>query len=142
MGYTTLADLTARYGEPLLISITDRATPPANAVDPAPVDQAIAAAGELIDAHLAGRYALPLAEVPGLLGDIARALAIYRLHVYDPDPKIKAEHDQALRQLRDIADGRIRLSVTGIEPAAATGSGVRVTDRDRPLTEDTMRGYI
>lgn len=142
MPYATLADLTDRYGAALLVALTDRADPPAGAIDGAVVARALADTDALIDGHLAGRYALPLAEVPPLLRDVALAVAIWKLHTYAPDPKIEADYRDALRLLRDVAAGAVRLPVAGAEPAGTGASGARATDRDRPLTAETLRGFV
>ena len=48
------------------------------------VDGCIRYADELIDAHLRGRYTLPLAEIPTVLRDIAITLVRYRLYTRRP----------------------------------------------------------
>jgi hypothetical protein len=57
----------------------------------------------MIDGYLAGRYQLPLTEVPPLVVDLAQVIAIYKLHPFEPDPKISNDYNQALKTLRDIA---------------------------------------
>ncbi len=141
--YTTLAELTDRYGAHMLVSLTDRAAMATGLIDTTVVDRALVDADAMIDGYLAVRYALPLSSVPTLVADLAQAIAIYKLHVTSPDPKIKDDYDGALRSLRDISNGALRLSVAGIEPdTAATGSGVAVSDRERVLTTDTMGGFV
>lgn len=142
MPYTTLALLTLRYGEAALIAQTDRADVPTGVVDGAVVDRAIADAEAVIDGYLAPRYALPLTEVPPQIADIAATVAWWKLHRSEPDPKVKLDYEAAMRTLRDIADGRFRLPLAGIEPAAPGTDGVRMTDRERPLTEANMKGFI
>lgn len=143
MPYATLADLTDRYGAQLLIALTDRADPAANAIDGAVVARALADTDALIDAHLAARYALPVAApVPPVLRDIALAVAIWKLHVHEAPAKIEADYRDALRLLRDIAEGRARIPAAGAEPAGAGGTGARLTDRARPFTHDNLRGFV
>lgn len=140
--YTNLAALTARYGADMLIRATDRAEVPTGAIDEAVVAEACADATALIDGYLSARYALPLDVVPPLVRVLAAHIAIYHLHPYEPDPKIKDDYDAALRSLRDISGGSIRLNVAGIEPAATGTSGAQFTDRERPLTEASLKGFI
>jgi phage gp36-like protein len=142
MTYCTLAQLTDRYGEAKLRQLTDRATPPAGTIDATVVDRALADADAAIDGYLAGRYVLPLAEVPMLLADLAQAIAIYKLHSTSVTEKIKDDYDAAMRTLREIANGTVRLGVAGIEPAASNATGVRTTDRARELTPNNMKGFI
>lgn len=142
MAYVTQQQLVDRFGAQLLLQLTDRAVPPAGQIDPAIVTGAIRDAGAVIDGYLAGRYQLPLEDVPDLVRDLALSIAIYKLHPFAPDPKIQADYDGALRALRDIANGTLRLSVAGIEPGGADTSGVQFVDRERSLTPENMRGFI
>jgi len=141
MSYATLAQLTDRYGADLLVQLTDRATVATGAIDTAVVARALEDTDRYIDGFL-GRYTLPMIEVPGLLTDLAQAIAIWKLHRFKPDEKIEADYRDALRALRDIGSGAISLSVAGVEPATSGGSGARITDRERPLTADNLQGYI
>ncbi len=143
MAYVTLEQLTDRYGSRMLIDLTDRETPWLGTIDTDVTTRAMADAAALIDGYLAARYALPVAEVPALLTDIAARIAIWNLHTYDPPRKIEEDHKEALRQLQAIAAGTIRLPLASGADAAGTGeSGARLTDRERPFTERNMKGFI
>lgn len=140
MPYTDLTQLTDRFGEALLRDLADRDG--SGAVDANVIARAIADTGAAIDGYLAGRYKLPLANVPPLVADLAQVITIYKLHTYEPDPKIAEDYKDAMRQLREIANGTVRLSAEGVEPAASGVSDVRTNDRDRPFTNDNMTGFI
>lgn len=140
--YTDLAALTARFGEDMLIRATDRGPVPSGSIDLGVVAKACADATAFIDGYLTGRYALPLVAVPPLLAALAEDVAIYRLHPYQPDEKIKFDYNSALLSLRDIAAGTIRLNIAGVEPATTGETGAMFTDRERPMTEASMKGFI
>lgn len=142
MSYTDLSALQDRFGTRMLVNLTDRATPQTGEIDTEIVDRAIQDAVATIDGHLLGRYVLPLSEVPALVATIAATLTIYGLHIYTPDEKIDADYKQALKSLKDIANGTIKLSVAGVPSKANQGSGARVTDRKRPMTAANLKGYI
>jgi phage gp36-like protein len=143
MTYATLAQLIDRVGEPMLIDLTDREEVAVGAVVVAVIDRALADADALIDGYLAARYQLPLAVTPALITDVAQAVALWKLHVTTPEDKIKLDYDAALKTLREIAQGLIRLpDAQGLEPASSGASGVIVTDRERPFTADNMKGFI
>lgn len=142
MPYTTQDVLVARYGESMLISLTDRASMPTGAIDSSIVDQALADTDAMIDGYLAVRYALPLASTPALIANLAATIAIWKLHIFQPDPKIAADYASAVNQLAAIAAGNLRIPVDGIAPTGTGGSGARVTDRARPLTADNLKGFI
>jgi len=140
--YATLAQLTDRYGERMLLQLTDRSKPPAGTIDTDVVDRALADTDAMIDGYVAGRYAMPLSEVPPFLVDLAQAIAIYKLHPAAPDPKIKDDYANAIKALEKIASGMIRLPVAGVEPESSGAAGVQVIDRERPFTPENMRGFI
>ena len=142
MPYATLAQLTARYGERLLLQVADRDDPPAGAIDSAIVNQALGDTDAVIDGYLAARYQLPLASVPPQLPSIAQSIAIYKLHVYEPEKKIADEYQAAIADLVRIANGVIRLKVAGVEPTSSGASGVETIDRERTFTPENMVGFI
>ena len=140
MTYATLDALAERYGQDVLLNVADRSG--SGVVDEGTVERALAGADAQIDASLAVRYRLPLVSVPPVVVDLALAIAIYKLHRFAPDPKIDKEHDQALRDLRDIADGRKKLDLAGVEAPTSGAGGVIATDRARDVTPENLRGFI
>lgn len=142
MSYATLDLLTDRFGEQLLIQLTDRAAPATGAVVAGVVDRALADTDAVIDGFLLGRYALPLADVPPLLVDLALAIAIYKLHIYQPEAKIEQDYKDALTTLDRIGRGVVKLPVDGVEPEGSGAAGVETVDRARPFTEDNLRGFV
>lgn len=142
MPYATLDQLKKRYSERVLIDLTDREPPLTGAIVVPVVDQALTDTDALIDGYLAGRYKLPLVETPPILADLAQMIAIYKLHVFAPDPKIEKDYELSLRQLDKIASGVIRLNVEGVEPAASGSEGVQFIDRSRDMTPENLEGFI
>jgi phage gp36-like protein len=142
MAYVTLSQLTDRFGEPMLVALTDRGYPATNTIDTAVVDRAIADTDAVIEGFLVRRYALPLTVTQPLLTDVAGAIAIWKLHTSAPDPKVEADYKAAMQLLRDIAAGTVGLSAAGVEAENVAGSGVQITDRDRLLSQDNMTGFI
>jgi phage gp36-like protein len=143
MTYATLAQMIQRYGSDMLISLTDRTEVPSGLVDAALVEKALEDAAAMIDGHLAAKYQLPLSVVPAFLPKIAQAIAIWDLHVFEADPKIAKDYENARKDLRDIGSGVLRIpGAAGVEPQVTGGSGARITDRERPLTAENMKGFI
>lgn len=140
MPYATLQDLIDRFGEDELIALTDRADPPAGAIDAEVVAAALASADAQIDGYVGSRYDLPLTATPPLLNDLACDLARYRLFKDIPTEVVIKNHDDAMKTLRDIAAGRASLDIGGSEPAAA-GDGPRISAPDRIFTSDTLKGF-
>jgi phage gp36-like protein len=142
MPYVTLAQLIERYGEPALVAVTDRGQFATGVVDEAAVNRAIADADAVIDGYLARKYALPLAEAQPMLVKVAGSLVFYDLHTFQPDEKIVNDQKLGLAMLRDIAAGTVALTVAGLEPQNVAGSGARITDRERDLSQDNMKGFV
>ena len=142
MTYTSLDELIDRYGENMLIALTDRGDAATGLVDLDTVNQAIAEADAVIDGSLKGRYQLPLSEVPAQVPPLSRAIAIWKMHLYEAPKQIEAEYREAMAQLRDIAKGIIILDVAGVTPKTNSSQGVMTTDRERPLTQDSLKGWI
>lgn len=145
MPYATLQQLIDRYGQSMIVDMTDRGEMATGAIDPLVVARALADTDAVINGRIAARHDLAAvaAEVPAVLVDIALCIAIWKLHRFDPPQKIKDDYAEAMRQLREIGDGTMRLpTATGEEIAGNGETGARVTDRERPFTEESMKGWI
>jgi len=142
MPYATQAMLVTRFGEQTIVMLTDRAPVPTGAIDAGLVAQELANTDAVIDGYVGNRYRLPLDPVPALVADLALSIAIYKLHVNTTEAKVKDDYDQAIRTLRDIASGVVKLDAAGVEPASSGASGVQFIDRDRPLSPESMTGFI
>lgn len=99
-------------------------------------------AAGLVNGYLSGRYTLPLAEVPstviGWVSDITR----YRLWDDHAPEEVRRRYEDALAQLKLLADGKISLP-PGTEGPAATVDPVVMTGFSacRVFTQETLRGY-
>lgn len=142
MSYATLAGLTDRYGADMILRLTDRNDPPLGYPDQAVVQRALVDTDAMIDGYLRSRYRTPLREVPPQIADLALSIAIYKLHRWSPETKIKDDYDAAVKTLREIAAGVVVLTVEGAIPEVTGGTGARITDRERPLTAENLKGYI
>lgn len=142
MTYCTLQQLQDRYGDRMLIQLTDRSQPASGAIDVDVVNRAIADTDGLVDGHLSVRYQLPLSEIPALVVDLAQAIVIYKLHRKTASDKIEKDYDGALKLLRDLSNGKVRLDVAGAEPASSGNSDVITNEPARPMTSKNMTGLI
>ena len=55
---------------------------------------------------------------------------------------LSQDYKAALRTLRDISSGGVRLPIAGADAPGTGSSGARLTDRERPLTQASMKGFI
>ncbi len=142
MSYITRAQLTDRYSANVLTKLTDRGTPKTGVIDDDVLNRAITDADALIDAHIAKVYKLPVSAVPMMLVGIAGALTFYKLHIYQADEKATNDYRDALRNLEKIGRREILLDIEGVEPTSAHTSQVYTTDRDRPMSNSNLKGFI
>ncbi|RYC42857.1 gp436 family protein [Pectobacterium zantedeschiae] len=133
--YCTLADLLEQVPESTLIQLTNEtvgfdAPPPVNTTV---VDSCIRYADELIDAHLRGRYTLPLTEIPTVLRDIAVTLTRYRLYARRPEgampDTVKDDNKAATRQLEAIRDAKLTLGLQSTSQDVPESGEFRVRAR-------------
>ena len=102
------------------------------------INAAITSAEKRIDESLYGRYTLPLAagDISGSsLPEIAQKLVRYSLDK-NPTDKVKDEHVDALKQLRQLADGHLTLS---IKDAPVVTSGAKT--KARAASQFNWGGY-
>ena len=133
--YCSLADLLEQVPERTLIQLTneelDFDTPAAVKTDV--VDGCIRYAEELIDAHLRGRYTLPLAEIPTVLRDIAITLVRYRLYTRRPEgavpDTVKDDHKEARRQLEALRDNKLTLGLQSTQKDVPESGEIRARAR-------------
>ncbi|MBN6230454.1 DUF1320 domain-containing protein, partial [Escherichia coli] len=90
-------------------------------------------ADELIDAHLRGRYTLPLAEIPTVLRDIAITLVRYRLYTRRPEgavpDTVKDDHKEARRQLEGLRDNKLTLGLQSTQKDVPESGEIRARAR-------------
>lgn len=142
MSYATLPMLVKRFGEQTLVGLTDRANPPTGEIDLSIVDQELANTDAVINGYVGNRYRLPLDPLPDMVADLALSIAIYKLHVFAPDQKIEKDYERALKTLKEISEGIAKFDAAGVEPASSGASGVQYIDRERPLSPESMTGFI
>lgn len=142
MPYCTTDQLTDRFGQALLLQLSDRGDVVPEEIDADLFARAIADADALIDGYLAARYALPLETVPAIVTDLSQRIAIYYAHGQTVADKIAEDYKFALRQLADLSAGRMKLDVAGVEPAGSGGGSVTVNDAERQMTPANLKGFV
>lgn len=140
MPYASQADLEARFGAAELAQLTDRVL--GTLVEPAVVAAALADADALIDGYLAQRYALPVNPVPPLLKRVACDIARFLLHGKSAGEKVRQAYDDALKVLRDLADGRAALPGAAEAPSAQAPAAAGGTPRTAAPARIFDRGSL
>lgn len=124
MSYATRTDLEERYGA---TELTQRESMLATGA----VAQALADADALIDGYLARRYKTPLDAPPSNLPRIACQLARYLILGNAADERARADYEDALAWLKDVAAGRVTLPCPPASAAAAPAATVELVSSER-----------
>lgn len=141
MPYTTPEELRTRFGAVEIDQLADplRTGTPDDEI----VGRAIADADALINAHLAGRYTLPLLTVPEVLSTIACDVARFKLWHRQAPEEVRERYEDALAQLKMFALGTLVLPPDAITGESAPVQSIRteVITPGRVFTRDTLSGY-
>ncbi len=141
MSYATQQDLIDRFGSAELIELTDRDGQAPDAIDATVVARALTDADETIDGYLqAASIKLPLSSVPALVKRWAIDIARYFLHAQAPTETVRRNYEDALKALRDVAAGKIRLQVEGVD-AEPSSNAVQVDAPERTFTRETLTEF-
>lgn len=139
--YATIADMQARFAQAELVQLTDDER--TGAIVTTRVQTALDQADSVIDGYVAAYYrrADAASPIPPLLTDIACDIARYRLFRHgSPTEHVKNVHDERMRQLRDIASGKLKLDL-GEETLQPRDGQILVDSADRHFTRDSMKGF-
>lgn len=142
MPYTTLADLITRFDERELVQLSDQADPPKGVIDSTVVDRAIADADAEINAHIGGRYQLPLASVPVVLGRVACNLARYHLYNDNPTEEVRKRYEDGLKFLREVRDGKISMGLDESGGRATPSDGAEMDSAGTVFSRKDSGGFI
>lgn len=140
MGYATQQDMINRYGQQQLIELTDRADPPAGAIDATVLQAALDEASSTIDGFLLRRYALPLTTVPTIVRRACEAIAWFDLHRGRYTDEDRDAYNDAFKLLTQISQGTVLLDVAGVEPPSAAAQAVEQSS-DRVFNKDKLKGF-
>lgn len=142
MTYAVKQDLVERFGETELIRLTDKAA--AAAIDDTIVGRALADADAKIDGFAGARYAVPLDPVPPLIRQIAAAIARYYLWEDGAPDHVRKGFEDAVSDLKRIADGIIALGGAAAASAGASPPGAAPSfERDARVFDDSgLAGFV
>ena len=142
----------SRFGEEELIRLTDRTNTPPTTIDQATLIEAMTDACDFVDSFLAVRYSLPidissggpLGIIPPALTRATADIARYYLHGrrVEKDDPVRLAYMEAERWLRAVAKGEARLDIASDEPESSGNLAVATNEKSRPLTADTLKGFV
>ncbi|CAM4094446.1 gp436 family protein [Acinetobacter pragensis] len=109
--YATVEAMKRKFGETLLIRLTDTEKPYQGVINMEKLDSAMQEANSEIDAYVGSRYPLPLQVIPPFLVNIGCNLARYYSvtgDLSDNDP-IKNRFESSIKTLTKISKGELTL---------------------------------
>ena len=149
MPYATSDDMVERFDEAQLIKVASVVVDDEDTLDTAKIERAIAGADAIIDLHVGGCYAVPLALlsasatalVLGFSCDIAR-FKLYGDATNAPEAA-KDAYDAAIAMLVAIRDGKAPLAATAASASdpAATADSVELASDAPFFTRDSLRNF-
>lgn len=144
--YATVTDMIARFGEVQIVRLSNPEDRETTTPDEAKVNTAIVDATALINSYIRGRYLVPIAAPPQ---DIVRATCVIaRYDLADterssPTDEMTKGKAEVIKWLENIAKEVVHLDIplATVTGAEHVGSGPRVSDRERFMTLDNLRGF-
>lgn len=119
MAYAELTDLIAAFGEEEILALADRDDD--GVADATVIASAQSRSQSLIDGYLGGRYGVPVVSpYPVVLVGVDADIQRYLLYDNESPDRVKEAYQFAISWLRDVAAGRVVLTL----PAPATGTAI------------------
>lgn len=137
--WLSITDFVDRFGLDEVIRMTD--ADGSGRIGRELLVRALADAQAIAEAHLAGRYQLPLANVPPIVGLIVADLARNRLYPRGAPDGVADGAKAAQRTLERIQAGQLPLPVAGVAPAEAPSAAPIVSAPGRRRYPDGLAGY-
>ena len=114
-----------------------------SAEESATLTAAIADASNLIDGYLGSRYTLPLSFAPDIVISWCADIVRFRLWDEKAPEEVRRRYDDALAQLKLVAQGLIKLppGSDGQGPETSSANGIDGFSACRIFTMDTLKGF-
>lgn len=141
MTYAAQADLVERYGSDELIQLTDRATPSSGAIDAGVVTAALTDADAEINSYIRTKVATPVVPVPGILVQMACAIARYRIWKDRASEKVTQDYKDAIAWCKGVARGDIALGDATSSIDAPSAGAPQVSQGCSRFNDDTLRDF-
>lgn len=141
MLYATAGDMVEQFGEAEMLMLADRGR--AGEIDAALVTTALQKASSEMDAYLAARYRLPLADIPDQLVDICCDIARYKLVGADATETdvARLRYKDAVAKLAGIRDRKLDIGLTQDGDLLSGGAGVQFSHSPRVFDNAALDGY-
>ncbi|OOS02193.1 hypothetical protein B0186_00495 [Canicola haemoglobinophilus] len=137
--YATQDSLIKRYTADVLLSV---AMTKERTLDEAKVQEALEDASQTIDSYLAGRYSLPLRQVPAVLERHCCYIARYFLEKNRATNQSRQDYEDSIRYLEKVAAGTISLGISEQGETVESDNTAMIESAGSVWARDKSKGFI
>ncbi|WP_276224881.1 gp436 family protein [Pasteurella multocida] len=137
--YATQESLIKRYTADVLLTVAMTAQ---RTLDEAKVQEALEDASQTIDSYLAGRYSLPLKQMPAVLERHCCYIARYFLEKNRATDQARKDYEDSLRYLEKVAAGTISLGISEQGETVESDNTAMIESAGSVWARDKSKGFI
>lgn len=137
--YATQESLIKRYTADVLLTVAMTAQ---RTLDEAKVQEALEDASQTIDSYLAGRYSLPLKQIPAVLERHCCYIARYFLEKNRATDQARKDYEDSLRYLEKVAAGTISLGISEQGETVESDNTAMIESAGSVWARDKSKGFI
>ncbi|HDX1124368.1 DUF1320 family protein [Pasteurella multocida] len=137
--YATQESLIKRYTENVILSV---AMTKDKTLDVAKVQEALEDASQTIDSYLAGRYSLPLKQIPAVLERHCCYIARYFLEKNRATDQARKDYEDSIRYLEKVAAGTISLGISEQGETVESDNTAMIESAGSVWARDKSKGFI
>ncbi|AMM81379.1 DUF1320 family protein [Pasteurella multocida subsp. multocida] len=137
--YATQESLIKRYTADVLLTVAMTAQ---RTLDEAKVQEALEDASQTIDSYLAGRYSLPLKQIPAVLERHCCYIARYFLEKNRATNQSRQDYEDSIRYLEKVAAGTISLGISEQGETVESDNTAMIESAGSVWARDKSKGFI
>ncbi len=139
MLYASQDSLIKRYGFDFLLGL---ARVDGDRLDTIKVAEALEDASYTIDSYLAGRYTLPLKNVPAVLERHCCYIARYFLEKNFATEQARRDYEDTIKFLEKVANGAVSLGLSEAEEVPESNNSATIESGGSVWAREKSRGFI
>ncbi|HED4399307.1 TPA: DUF1320 family protein [Pasteurella multocida] len=137
--YATQESLIKRYTADVLLTVAMTAQ---RTLDEAKVQESLEDASQTIDSYLAGRYSLPLKQIPAVLERHCCYIARYFLEKNRATNQARQDYEDSIRYLEKVAAGTISLGISEQGETVESDNTTMIESAGSVWARDKSKGFI
>ncbi|HII3786364.1 TPA: gp436 family protein [Pasteurella multocida] len=137
--YATQESLIKRYTADVLLAVAMTAQ---KTLDEVKIQEALEDASQTIDSYLAGRYSLPLKQIPAVLERHCCYIARYFLEKNRATNQARQDYEDSIRYLEKVAAGTISLGISEQGETVESDNTAIIQSAGSVWARDKSKGFI